>query len=71
MKSVFYSLYDKFESKFDFFEVDIDKNRSLSKKYNINSVPTIILFKDGSIKGVLKGYNNLSKLESFINNILK
>lgn len=35
-------------------KVDVDKNQELSQKFNIQSVPTLILFKDG--EAVWRGY---------------
>jgi len=30
-------------------KIDIDKNREVSGKYNIRSVPTLLLFKEGNV----------------------
>lgn len=31
-------------------KIDIDKNQNIAQRYNVKSVPTIILFKDGKIE---------------------
>ena len=37
----------KFRNKVKFIKVDIEKDENLTKQYEILSVPTLILFKDG------------------------
>ncbi|MBW6442572.1 thioredoxin [Patescibacteria group bacterium] len=48
-------LAEKFKGKIKFTKVDIDGDQALSKKYNINTLPTFILFKDGEIKEKIIG----------------
>ena len=44
-----------YDSKIVVCEVDVDKNQSLAQKYNIRSIPTVLLFKNGEIKDQLIG----------------
>lgn len=37
----------KYEKNVKTIKLDIDENQTISEKYSINSVPTLILFKDG------------------------
>jgi len=66
MKPNFRFISEKFYKDFEFIEIDIDKNEYLAKQYNIKSIPTLVIFKDGKIQGKLKGYNNINSLENFI-----
>ena len=46
----------------DFVKVDVDDLGELAMKYGINSIPTLIIFKDGQIKETLLGYRPLNQL---------
>lgn len=52
-------------------KIDIDKNKSLAMKYQVRSVPTMILFKDGEPKwrqsGVLQKKDILHVIETHNN----
>lgn len=51
-------------------KVNVDENRSLSQKYGVMSLPTMIVFKDGEQLEKLTGYlpkaNIASKLEKLV-----
>ena len=49
------------------FKVDLDEHQELAKEYNIKSVPTIILFRDGKEHKRLIGNRTLEELVEFIN----
>lgn len=39
-----------------FFKVNVDNDGGLSQQYNIMSVPTILIFKDGAIVETITGF---------------
>ncbi len=39
---------DEFDGKVDFFGVDVDENGSIAQQFGIMSIPTIIIFKNGT-----------------------
>jgi thioredoxin 1 len=47
-------------------KVDLDEHQELAKKYNIKSVPTILLFKNGQESKRLIGNKTLEELVAFI-----
>lgn len=47
-------------------KVDIDKNRATAEKFNIQGVPTLILFKKGKILGRQSGAMNAQQLSGFV-----
>lgn len=42
-------LTSKISGKAKIYKLDIDKNRVIADRYNIRSVPTLILFKNGQV----------------------
>lgn len=49
-----------------FGAVDVDQASGLLQKYNIRSVPTLLLFKSGHVVGQTAGLLSKDKLEEFI-----
>ena len=45
-------------------KIDIDKNQQLSSVYNVRSVPTLMIFKDGELKWRVSGVQQASVLEN-------
>ncbi len=40
----------KMKDKVKVIKVDVDKNKTAALKYNVKSIPTLILFRDGKIE---------------------
>ena len=47
-------------------KVDIDNNQGIAMKYNIRSIPTLLLFKGGQVVGQQVGAVNRSALDKFV-----
>ena len=52
----------------DFFEIDIDDNEEIAKRYRIFSVPTLVCFKSGKKIDSLVGLNSYEDIVEFIDN---
>jgi thioredoxin 1 len=48
-------------------KVDVDKNQELAAKYEVHSVPAMVLFKDGKEVKSRGGYTTAADLLSWIN----
>ncbi|MGL5316483.1 MAG: thioredoxin [Peptostreptococcaceae bacterium] len=45
-----------------FFKVDIDQSLDLARQYNVSSVPTVMIFRDGDLVETLVGFMPKEKL---------
>jgi thioredoxin 1 len=50
-------------------KVDTDANRNTALKYNINAIPTVMLFKNGEVKKKFVGLTNKDDLTRAINEV--
>ena len=60
MKPILQELHQKMGDSLRILKVDVDKNREVANAFNINGVPTLILFKKGEMvwrqSGVMQAY---------------
>ena len=57
---------DQYKDLVRVLKVDIDKNPEVARQYNINSVPTLLLFKKGQILWRQSGAMNANELSGII-----
>ncbi|NLL69383.1 MAG: thioredoxin [Acholeplasmataceae bacterium] len=50
-----------------FYKVDVDKHRSQAVEYQVQGVPTLVLFKDGEVVARASGYRPKAKIAEWIN----
>jgi len=63
-------LGEMYKNKVTVAKVNVDENQSISLKYNVRSIPTIIFFKDGRPVDRHVGLSTLNSLSNKINTIL-
>jgi thioredoxin 1 len=68
MKPVLEQLKQKMTSRIRILKIDVDRNPELAQKYNIKSVPSLILFQEGHIRWSGVGVVTANHLENVINN---
>ena len=66
MKPVLEELKKEIGNKIIILKIDIDKNISLSSEYRIQSVPTLVLWKQGEIIWRQSGALSLNELEQIL-----
>ena len=47
-------------------KIDVDKNAKLSSRYNVRSIPTLLIFKNGELKWRKTGMASVKELTSVI-----
>ena len=71
MKPVLEELKKKMGTKIIILKIDIDKNISLSSEYRIQSVPTLVLWKQGEIIWRQSGALSLNELEQILSSYIR
>jgi thioredoxin 1 len=56
----------EFGEKVRVIKIDIDQNAELARRYNIQSVPTLIIFKEGKVVWRHSGVANKNQLQSVV-----
>jgi len=51
-------------------KLNIDENPQIPQRYNVRSIPTLLLFKDGTVAAQQVGANSKAKLEEFVDAVL-
>ncbi len=59
-------LADEMSDKLSVYKVDVDEAPKTSDKYEIQSIPHLILFKNGQVKAQLNGGHSKTELENWI-----
>ena len=63
-------LANEYDGDVKFTKLNVDLNPQISSKYGIRSIPTLLMFKDGSPVGRIVGSQPKSNIESRIKEIL-
>lgn len=63
-------LSDELEGKVIIGKVDVDEEKALASKYQIQSIPTLLIFKDGELVNTLIGFNPKPNLENVLTKYL-
>ena len=56
----------QYNSKLKFVKVDVDENPIVSSQFNILSIPTVMLFKDGKVVETMVGFRPKSDFEKIV-----
>ena len=61
---------EKYADKVSFFQVDVDESPELAMQYRVNSVPCLVLLKDGVFADQSVGFRPEPQLTAWIDNNL-
>ncbi|MDK2563609.1 thioredoxin [Romboutsia sedimentorum] len=65
---VFEELGNEMKEKANFFKVNIDKSLEIAQQYGINTVPTMLVFKNGKVVDKLVGFVPKENIRSKVEN---
>jgi len=71
MAPVFESLSSKYKGKMKFFKLNTEEEGNLAMQFGVQSIPTLIVMKDGKIVGKSVGYMNEESLDERLGSFLK
>lgn len=57
----------EFEGKVKFVKLNTDENQEIAQKYNIMSIPTVLLFENGAVKATSVGALPKESFKTWIN----
>lgn len=63
------SVAEEFEGKIKVGKVNVDEENELAAAFQISSIPTIAVIKDGKILDISVGYKSRNELKTLIQNI--
>lgn len=66
MTEVLHDVEKEYESDIEIFKVDVDENQDTAIRYEINSMPTLVFFKDGEEVERRVGFIEKDQLVSLI-----
>jgi thioredoxin 1 len=71
MPPILKDVKDKMGDNVTILKMDIDKNPNVAASYQIQSVPTLIVFRDGQVKWRQSGVTRADQLRSVLDGILQ
>jgi thioredoxin 1 len=63
-------LADEYADKIVFVKLDIDQNPGTASRYNIMSIPTLLLFKDGKSVKQMVGFKSKEELKKNLDSLI-
>jgi len=63
-------LSDEYAGKVNFFKMNTDDNPAIPSKFGIRSIPTLLIFRGGELKGSIVGFRPKSELKKRLQEVL-
>ena len=69
LSPVIVNLDKKYDGEVEFYKINVDENQDAAMRYGVNSVPTLIFFKDGEEIERQVGFMEEDELSKFIDEL--
>lgn len=66
LEPVLEELEEDFDGQVEFASLDVEEQQNLAQEYNVMSIPTLILFKEGVAKEKITGYKPKKALSQYL-----
>ena len=66
LEPVFEELEEDFDGQVSFASLDVEDQQDLAVQFNVMSIPTLILFKDGVAREKITGYKSKAALSQYL-----
>ncbi len=63
-------LAEKYAGRMEIVKVDVDQSQSLAMRFGVQSIPTLLLFKNGALQETQNGFAGGPQIEAMINKYL-
>ena len=63
-------LAEKYAGRMEIVKVDVDQSQSLAMRFGVQSIPTLLLFKNGALQETHIGFAGGPQIEAMINKYL-
>lgn len=63
---ILYEFKEEVKGKANVVKIDVDQNPALASEYNVQSIPTIIIFKNGEVKEKMVGLTTKATLSEML-----
>jgi len=71
MSPVIDALAEEYQDKVSFTKLDVDQNPKTASRYQVMSIPTILIFKKGEPVGHMVGYKPKEEMKKELDNVLE
>lgn len=66
MPPILKQVKEEFREQVKIIKVDVDKNTNIASKYQIRSIPTLMIFKDGEAKWTGMGVHTVNEIKALV-----
>lgn len=70
LSPVFQEVESNFNNIASFLKINIDNHMDIAQEYQVTTIPTILIFKDGNIEDRIVGFNPKEVIESKIKKVI-
>jgi thioredoxin 1 len=64
--SVFEEFSNEYNGKIEIVKINVDENKELTRQYSVMSIPTTVLFKNGTEVGRVVGFEGKESIEELL-----